>query len=184
MPSLRQILPAILLLSGTAVAFARSPEEVATDAITAIQEEGPQALARFTHPDDLKEFRGIMEPLIAQALAHKQSREAYRTFADPYDLKKVRPFTDDQQFMEVFIRWLVSIQSPVNGLFKDLKVQALGAVPEGELRHVVLRLHRIDAPEGDTGSIMVMELKMDGGIPMLELMPELRGVMMAAAHRK
>ncbi len=172
---LRLAFLSIVLASLPAAALARSPEETLVAYVDAVQKEGLTAAVRFMHPDDLAEFRKDLEPELERRVKSGRTHQKFAMFADPYHPKQLRPFKDDEDFVAIFIKWMSTSGVAGVSTFEHAKVKPLGYVTEGDLRHVVARF-TYEAGDHKSERVSVTTMKMDGGQPMLTLLPELQQV--------
>jgi hypothetical protein len=177
----RSLLALLLIIVLSVPARARTPEEIVSDYVTATKQEGLTGIARFIHPDELARFRAGVEPAIRLALANDRTRAVFLKFADPADVRRLKSFANDGEFLATFMDWVSRERAKAPRLNKNAVVTTLGHVDEGDLCHVVLRIGL--APEKpDTDQITVITTKLHEGEPLLMLPPEVERMMLPFAQ--
>src|SRR5262245_50174584 len=114
-----------------------SPEQAVARYYERVKAEGLEHVADLMHPDELKKFREMLEPVIQASL--EKPEQTFAIYADPADAKRVRPL-DDTQFMNTFMQWTVKNVPALADGMKGMTFEPLGHVLEGEAKHVVVRV--------------------------------------------
>lgn len=178
MKNLLRVSCLLLVLAATVHSVqARSPEETLLAYVEAVQKEGLAAAVRFIHSAELADFRAEIEPEIVKRIKNGRTRQQFMAFTDPYNQKQIRPFKDDADFVAVFIKWITTSGMVGVMTYDNATVTPLGCITEGDLRHVVARF-AFAGTDRKGEVVSVTSMKMDGGQPMLLLLPELRNVAM------
>lgn len=172
---LRFLVLILLPASLSTATLARSPEETLLAYVEAVKKDGMVASVRYMHPGELATFRTEVEPQVVRRLKDARTRQRFSSFADPYNMKQVRAFKDDADFVATFIKWMTLDGKIDVTTLSNAVVVPLGSITEGDLRHVVARF---TFTNGDKKSenVTVTSMKMDGAQPMLLLPPELKQV--------
>jgi len=144
---MRLIITALLFSSLAASAHAAStPEEVVTIYFQNFQRGDMQALAASMHPDELTKFRDMMLPVIEKGIAAAEEDPdaedplAMKVFAGIDDLDAIRA-ESTEAFFARFMNWVMTINPMMKSSMDGTKVETIGHVDEGDLTHVVFRMH-------------------------------------------
>lgn len=114
-----------------------TPEEVAQDYFKAMQNEGLIATSRFMHPSALAEFKSIVMPVYDAEHASGARQLLDLTFSPSADYAEVQAM-DPLDFLNGFMNVVTAQTGNVPLQFDKLEV--LGTVEEGEIRHVLTRM--------------------------------------------
>lgn len=155
---------------------AQTPEEAVSQGFDIIKKEGFAKIAVLMHPDELAKFRAMLGPVVEASLAAEGSKNAavFKVFADPADAKRMAEFTD-VAFMETFLDWVQTLQPGMKELMQGATVVTLGHVPEGDTKHVVVRM-TMKSMGMEVEKLSVMSVRDYKGKPMLTLMGEMKGI--------
>ena len=157
---------------GSAQPALMTPEEVVTRYFERVKEQGLGSVADMMHPDELKRFRKMTEPVVLESLSEKD--DTFEIYADAQDPTKIRAM-DDVGFMNTFMSW-ASLEVPgLAGALRNANMQALGHVVEGEVRHVVVR-SKVKVQDVEVEKMSVMSVKDHDGKPMLMLTGDVQGL--------
>jgi len=139
-------------------------------------------IAPLMHPDELTKFKQMMLPVVERGLVSEKQGHLFVSFADAKDPKKVKDFSDLDFFRE-FMAWLEKVRPGVNDALKGAKVEVIGNVPEGDVRHVVVRTKFNNAGVEITKTA-VLSVKDYKGKPMMLLTGEIQGLAQALSNKK
>lgn len=113
-----------------------SPESVAGEYAAAIRVGGMPDAANYIHPDELRRFKDMLSPLLADAKSPAAQGIVQAVFGPQSDVESVAAM-DPLSFMQGFLAFLDGQMKVLNVTFGDLQI--LGAVPEGDTVHLVTR---------------------------------------------
>jgi len=109
-----------------------SPEQVFSEAMAAMEREGPSAQARYLHPQDLEEFKRMFLPML-RGPGESRAKEVFGA-GSTWEQIQAMPA---QQFYERLMAQGDELRRLVPD--KKMTMQVLGSVREGELVHIVFR---------------------------------------------
>jgi hypothetical protein len=139
MSNLRRVaLLVMVVLAGLAspVLAQSTPQSVAEAYVAAIRADGMSAAAEYIHPDELRRFKDMLSPLIADPTSPTALGFVQTVFGPKATVESVAAL-DPLSFMRGFMGFVDSQLKAVNMSIGNLQV--LGAVPEGEIVHLVTR---------------------------------------------
>ena len=114
-----------------------SPEEVAEDYFEAMQNEGLIATSRFMHPSALAEFKSMVMPVYDAEHASGGRQLLDLTFSPTVNYAQLQAM-DPLDFLNGFMNVVTAQNGNVPLQFDKLEV--LGTIAEGEIRHVLTRM--------------------------------------------
>lgn len=150
----------VSLVMAPAVAAPVAPESIARAYFAALNERGMGSIAEFMHPDELLRFKEMLLPLYEAEAEQGGGDLRKQTFGDKATLADVKN-ASPAAFMRRFLAPMAE-QMKAGGVIFD-RVDVLGAVREGEVAHVVARIH-IGVGDAAMSQMDVISMKpMDGG---------------------
>lgn len=115
-----------------------APEAIARAYFSTLKERGLASVAEFMHPDELLRFKTMMLPFFqaeAEAGKHDLLAGLFGAKATLADVENASP----SAFMRKFLAPMAQQMSEAGAGFD--RVEIVGSVREGELAHVVARIH-------------------------------------------
>lgn len=131
------VLALCLALLGSQTHAQESPEEAAEDYFQAMQNEGLLATSRFMHPSALAEFKAMVMPVYDAEHASGGRQLLDMTFSPGLDYAQLQAM-DPMDFLNGFMTVVTAQNGNVPLQFDKLEV--LGTIAEGEIRHVLTRV--------------------------------------------
>jgi hypothetical protein len=163
---------AFVLISGGAwAAPAAKPETVVQAYFVALQQNGMSSVVEYMHPDELVRFRDMLLPILAAEDADRKRDLRGAVFGALATLRDAEAATPSE-FMAAFMNFASAQMGDVKPSFD--KIEVLGSVPEGEVVHVVTRLH-IGNGELAMRQMQVISVKPAGDVWRLMLSGEIEG---------
>lgn len=175
------ILSLFVLAFFTAHLPGETPEDVVTRYFAKLKDGGLNTVASLMHPEELQKFQEMLTPIIESALASNESK-IFQMFADSKEPSRIRKLSG-AEFMNLFMEWIESVKPGVNTIMKDAKVEALGHVREGDIRHVVVKM-RMKSEGIEIEKISVVSVKDFHGVPKMILTGEMKGMAEALKRRR
>lgn len=172
-----------LCLAVLAPAFAKeTPEAVYRRFEAAVKAQGMSAIADYLHPDELARFKGMVEPALTDpALQSEGDRKMMQALfgpdATPAAIKAMPP----RDFVLAVMR-MVDRRTRHAGVTLG-RGEVLGAVPEKDLVHLVVRMSG-GAAEVQITQLEVVSLKQHGETWRLMLSGKIEGFAEALRNRK
>jgi hypothetical protein len=171
---------ALMCLAGPArAAPAAKPESVVQDYFAALQQNGLTSAADFMHPDELRRFKEMIFPILAaeDAAGRHDLREAmFGANATMGDAESASP----ADFLRAFMRFVAARMSDAKPHFD--RIEVLGAIPEGDVVHVVTRVY-VGVGDLAVRQMEVVSLKPSGDDWKLMLTGQMEGLAQALRAR-
>lgn len=139
----------------------KSPEEVATRALTALKENRIADFAKTMHPEALKHLRATLLEVVAEAEKQERVDEVLTIFKNVKSADDLRKL-DDVDFFAAFFEGVMQLQPRIRDALQGTTLNVIGHVPEGpDVIHVV---YRGTVTQGDVkvSKMSVMSLKAHG----------------------
>jgi hypothetical protein len=171
---------ALLALSFATIVNAQlqKPEEAVREYFLALKARGLSEVADYMHPSELTRFKDLALPIFQAEAEAGQALLREATFGKGSSLDDVRK-SDPRTFMANFMK-LIGASAGIQPTFDAVEV--LGALPEGQLMHVVTRT-KVSSPPVSVTAMEVVSLKVHDGRWMLMLSGKLEGIAQALAAR-
>ncbi len=165
------------LLSLSASAFAATPEEVASAYFDAFRRGDMVAVGAAMHPDETSKFQAMIVPVLEKGLAVEDDRAELLGLDALVGGDSVEYLYTEAPdvFFTRFMKWLLELNPTMKSSMAGATVQPLGHVVEGELVHVVYRMH-LDMLGARISQISAISLKKDGADWKLMLTGEIEGM--------
>ncbi|MCF3650528.1 hypothetical protein [Synoicihabitans lomoniglobus] len=119
---------------------ARTPEETVGVYLEKMKTEGLGSIAGLMHPDELRKFQTMMQPVIDLSLQDPEMEGLFAEFAEPEDSTQPRELSP-VEFMQLFLAWVQSMQPGAAEALNNASWDIIGHVKEGDIDHVVTRMH-------------------------------------------
>lgn len=165
------LLAASLVLT-PAMAAPVAPESIARAYFTALNERGMASIAEFMHPDELLRFKEMLLPLYEAEAEQGGGDLRKQTFGDKATLDDVKT-ASPAAFMRRFMTPMTE-QMKAGGVIFD-RIDIIGTVREGEVAHVVARIH-IGVGDAAMSQLDVISLKPMEGSWGLMLTAQMEGL--------
>lgn len=168
-----------MVISLSAIAES-SPEEVVAIYFKAFQQSDMATLAAHMHPDELAKFRNMMLPVMEKGLAaadddaEGEDGMALQLFAGHDDIDVIRN-ESHQAFFARFMTWVMKINPMLKSSMEGAKVEPIGHVNEGDLTHVVYRMH-VEMMGANITQVSAISLKRKDDTWKLMLTGEIEGM--------
>ena len=139
----------------------KSPEAVATRALTALKESRIADFAKTMHPEALKQLKATLLEVVAEAEKQERVDEVLTIFKNVNSADDLRKL-DDVAFFTAFFEGVMQLQPRIRDALQGTTLDVIGHVPEGpDVIHVV---YRGTVTQGDVkvSKMSVMSLKSHG----------------------
>lgn len=169
------ILCAIISLSASS--FAATPEEIVSAYFNAFRQGDMAAVSAAMHPKETSKFQAMIVPVVERGLAAEDDRAELLGLDVLIGGDSVEYLYTEAPdvFFTRFMKWLLELNPTMKSSMAGATVQPLGHVVEGELVHVVYRMH-MDMLGARISQISAISLKKDGDAWKLMLTGEIEGM--------
>jgi hypothetical protein len=123
-----------------------TPEEIVVSYFRSIQQGDMKSLAANMYPDELAKFRDTMLPVMEKGIRQAEENTddedglAMIAFSSGDDIETIKS-ESAETFFTRFMNWVMTINPEMKLSLEGAKVEPVGHVDEGELTHVVYRMH-------------------------------------------
>lgn len=123
-----------------------TPEEIVVSYFRSIQQGDMISLAANMYPDELAKFRDTMLPVMEKGIRQAEENTddedglAMIAFSSGDDIETIKS-ESAETFFTRFMNWVMTINPEMKLSLEGAKVEPVGHVDEGELTHVVYRMH-------------------------------------------
>lgn len=139
----------------------KSPEEVATRALTALKENRIADFAKTMHPEALKQLKATLLEVVDEAEKQERVDEVLTIFKNVKSADDLRKL-DDVAFFTAFFEGVLQLQPRIRDALQGTTLNVIGHVPEGpDVIHVVYR-GTVTQGEVKVSKMSVMSLKANG----------------------